>query len=190
MPATVSQFKPRMSNDDDPPAVQVRPDLDPWLTLTPEPRDGATAGSVHMAQLAQKAEREAAIAAHIEREGTDLLTHALIDSAACLRVQELLPRDLSADEKRDASAVAIRLHDPRWQIVSRYYAADALLVELRKFMQDGHGYATDRELRELADRLAGVAHMKRLQVWTGQIAMTARTWTKAALGFLSVREDR
>jgi hypothetical protein len=84
----------------------------------------------------------------------------------------------------------VRLHDGRWQALSRYYAADAILVELRKFLHDGHGYATDSELRELADRLAGTAHTTRLMVWTGQIGVTPRDWTKVALGLLNLREER
>lgn len=170
-------------------SVRVTPDVDPFLTLTPMPLDGPTDASIHRAKLAQRQERDAAIAAHLETEGEDLTKQQLIDSLATDQVMRAMPTDIAVLDRRDAAAIAVRLHDPRWQVVSRYESATALLSELRNFMTD-HGYASETELRELADRLASTAHLARYRVWTGQTVVTARTWCKAALGFLSVREER
>lgn len=171
------------------PDVRVTPEVDPWLTLHPGVRDGATEASVHLARTAQQQEREAAIADRLNDESMDLLRQQALDSLEREKLAPHVPGHSQTD-KRDAAAVAIRLHEPRWQQVSRYYAADVVLVKLRKFMHDGHGHATDAELRQLADEIAGATHTARLMVWTGQIPVTAREWCKAALGFLRITEER
>jgi hypothetical protein len=179
-----------MPHDPRDPFVRVNPDVDPWLALDPGVRDGATDASLHRALTARQRERDEAVENILTQEGMDLLRQQALDSRERERLAALLSPTVSLTDRRDAAAVAIRLHDPRWQIVTRYHAADAALVELRKFFADGHGYATEAELRALADRLAGLTHTKRLMVWTGQIAVTARQWAKAALGILSVVEER
>jgi hypothetical protein len=179
-----------MPHDPRDPYVKVDPDADPWLTLDAGVRDGAKDASIHRAQTTQRRERDVSVDSIVAKEGIDLLRQQAIDSNERERLAGFMPPLMPLTDRRDAAAVAVRLHDPRWQMVSRYHAADAALVELRKFFGDGHGYATDSELRALADRLAGVTHMARLRVWTGQVAVTARQWAKAALGILSVTEER
>ena len=175
--------------DSKPPEVLVTPEVDPWLTITTGRVDGTAQASIHRSRVAQQHDREQAIAAVLERESDDLLSTQLLDSLTADRVATHIPGE-SYQERHDAAAVAIRLHDPRWQIVSRYEAADAILVALRS-SQAAHGwYLPDSELRKLADHLAAVSHRARLKVWTGQVTVTARQWAKAALGFLSVVEER
>lgn len=170
--------------------VRVDPDVDPWLLLNPGIMDGATDASIHRARVSQQIDRNKAIANALEREAEDLTQTCLLDTVHALKVANVLPFDICAKDRRDAGAVAVRLHDPRWQIVSRYHAADALLVRLRKACHEYGWYATDRQLRELADDCAGISHLARLKVWTNQIITDARTWTRCALGFLSIREER
>lgn len=172
------------------PDVLVRPDVNPWLTLNPGVLDGPTDASIHRARVAQRTEREQTITAALTHESLDLLRQEALDSLERERVAGLLHPSLSLQDRRDAAAVAVRMFEPRWQIVSRYEAADAVLVELRK-SQRAHGwYLADSDLRVLADRLAGVSWQARLRVWTGQLATSARTWTRAALGMLSITEER
>lgn len=172
---------------------QVIVNLEPHttlLTLVPARRDGASDASIHRAKEAQQRERDAVIDARLEQEGTDLYRQQAIDAVSAMKVSHVLPRDLSERDRFDAGAVAVRLHEPRWQTVSHYFAADAVLVELRKSQRLHGWYLADSDLRKLADHLAGVTHRTRLQVWTGEIKVCARTWAKAGLGVLGLKEER
>lgn len=180
-----------MSHDPRDPIVQIRPDADPWIELHPGIlANGAMQASIHRARVAQKLERSDAIEAALPQEAENLRVQELLDSVGAQTVARVLPRDLSEQDRQDAAAVAIRLHDPRWQMVSRYEAAQAVLSELRKASHRLGWYAAESDLRALADTLAGVSHVARYRVWTGQIVTTARAWARAALGLLIITEER
>ena len=172
-----------------PPLVRVDPDAEPWLALDPGVQNGVTAASIHLAKQAHRRERESVIQSAMDVEGVALHQQNLIDSVAATRVANALPRDLSTLDRQDAGAVAVRLHDPRWQTVTRYHAADAILVELRKSQRLHGWYLADSDLKALADHLAGVSWMARFKVWTGQTRVTVRTWTRAALGMLRLEDE-
>lgn len=160
------------------------------LTLVPGRQDGAKAASVHRAQTAQRKERDAVLDTLIEQEGADLYRQQAIDAVLALKVAQLLPSDLPERDRHDAGAVAVRLNESRWQTISHYYAADAILVELRKSQRQHGWYLVDSDLRKLADHLAGVSHRARLSVWIGKTVVTARTWAKAGLDLLRLTEER
>lgn len=188
MPTT--SITPFPMKDPRDPFVLVRPEVDPWLALNPGILDGPTDASIHRAKISQHDEREEAIANVLEQEAKDLDRTMLIDSLAAALVAKALPADLPQQDRRDAAAVAVRLHEARWQAVSRYEAADANLIVLRKAFSLHGWYAADSVLRKIADDCAVASHRARFRVWTGQVAVTARTWAKAALGFLNIVEER
>ncbi len=45
------------------------------------------------------------------------------------------------------------------------------------------------QARYLADHLASVSYIARFKVWTGQVVVSAREWTRAALSLLSITEE-
>lgn len=158
--------------------------------VAPPHESGTQAASVMLAKQAQRHERNQAITDRLEQEGVDMLRQHLVESFEAKHVAAAIPEDRSTQERQDAAAVAVRLHEPRWQILSRYHAADAILVELRKSQRVHGWYLADSDLRLLADHLANVGHVARLKVWTGQIAVTAWDWTRAALGLLELSEEQ
>jgi hypothetical protein len=166
--------------------VQVSEDT---LSLRPASYDGAADANFHRARVTQQRESRAVLDANVERAADELLTDSLLASQYAQKVANVLPQDLSPQERRDSGAVAIYLHDPRMQLISRYRAADALLIELRKSSHADGWYLPESSLRILADKLAGVAHVARLKVWTGQHPVMLGEYNRASLGLLSVRED-
>lgn len=172
--------------------VEVRPDADAWLTLYPGVLDGATDASVQHAKQAQRSEREQAIQADLADAATDLFRQQAIDSLTAHRVAETLDPSAPFQERLQAGCVATRLHDAQWQIVSAYYASDAALLTLRRELtKQGHEMTlTDSQLREIAVAVAHSTHHARLRVWDGSQIVTERTWCRARLGMLDLREER
>jgi MarR-like DNA-binding transcriptional regulator SgrR of sgrS sRNA len=187
-----------MPHDPRDPVVLVRDWPDPPLHLVPRAYDpqrvseAAMDASVHSARQAQKAEREQAIEANLTAAAEDLLTTQLIDSRHAQRVAEALLPDIAHQDRLQAAAVAVRLSDPLWQTVTRYRAAQAALRALRNLLSANgvDGTITETELRRCADHLASTTQIARLRAWDGTEAVSAREWSRARLGLLSVTEER
>lgn len=178
------------------PVLQIRDYPDPPLHLvvssTPRMAEAESDASIHLALNAQRKERDAAVEANLESAADDLVASMLLDSVLAQRVADVLPADLSVADRAEAGAVAVRLHDPQWQIVSRYRAAEATLLTLRNFLSE-HGIllcVKDAELRSVADRIAGLTHTARIRTLAGRDAVSDTTWARARLGILNIQEER
>jgi len=116
----------------------------------------------------------------------------VLDSGYAEKVADAMPHDLPLADRRQAGAVAVRLHDGHWGTISRYRAADVLLCSLRNLLS-ANGLSciiADSELRKAADRMAGSAHVARMRTWDGSDPVTAVEWAKASLGLLDITEER
>ena len=181
----------------DPPVLLVRDYPAPPLTLVSryDPArvtEAALDASIHLAKTAQQAEREQAIADNLVAAADDLLASQLTDSGFACRVADALPVDIPLRDRQQAGAVAVRLHDPQWQIVSRYRAAQAIRIELQKLLSRHgcSGVIAESDLRAAADTMAGVAQVARMRTWDGTEPVSAREWAKASLGILHISEER
>ena len=192
-----SSTVPMPADPRDPPVLLVRDYPAPPLTLVSryDPArvsEAALDASVHLAKTAQKAEREQAIQDNLIAAAADLLASQLTDSGFACRVADALPVDIPLRDRQQAGAVAVRLHDPQWQIVSRYRAAQAIRLELQKLLSR-HGCAgviAESDMRAAADTMAGVAQVARMRTWDGTEPVSAREWAKASLGILHISEER
>lgn len=169
----------------------------PPITLVPrhDPArvtEAALDASVHRARQAQKTERDAAVDANLEAAADDLRASQLLDSAFAQRVADVLPSDLPLADRHQAGAVAVRLSDPDWQMLTRYRAAQAALRALRNLLSANgvDGTITETELRRCADHLAGVTQIARMRTWDGTEPVSARDWSRCKLGILNVVEER
>ncbi len=178
------------------PDVQVRvdPDVDPWLVLTTSPLDGATDASIANAKFLQRKERRLAMEADALEAQDDLDATNVLDSVHAEKVAvAMLPLEaLTQADRRQAGYVAVRLHDPLWQTVARYRAAQGIEMVLRNFLraQGASLGIPDQAIREAADRAAGTARQSMLRVLDGTAPVGLHEWAAARLGFLSLGEDR
>lgn len=177
------------------PVLVVRDFPAPPITLVPRPArvaEAAMDASIHTARQAQQAERQRAVEANLDAAAADLRDSQLLDSVFAQRVADVLPTDMPLQDRRQAGAVAVRLSDPDWQMVSRYRAATAALNVLRKLLSANgvDGTITETELRRAADHLAGVTQMARLRAWDGTEPVSAHDWSRVKLGILNVTEER
>lgn len=179
----------------DPPVLEVLDYPDPPLRLVvshaPREAEAETAASVLLAKQAQQRERAQAIADNLDAASLDLVRTCLLDSVHVPKVAATLCPDLTEVERNQAAAVAIRLHDPQWDAIARYRAAEAVLLSLRNLLSR-HGLGAlvpDAELRQEADRIAGLTHHARLRVYTGKDGVSDTLWTKARLHLLNIAEE-
>lgn len=173
--------------------VDVDLDRTPFLVLVQAPLDGATDASIHRAKVAQRQERQDALLADADRAADDLRASQYTDALfAELVAKALHGMDISQADRRQAGAVAVRLHDPIWQTISRYRAAVVVEMILRNLLSQ-HGMSSmipDRALREAADSMAGAARQGWLKALDGSLPVHAHEWARARLGFLRLTEDR
>lgn len=158
-----------------------------------------TWADVRQARWDRNREREQILEEDMARSQDEQLNSELLDSATtqrlALALHKLLP-DLAMDDCLEAAAVAVRLHDPRWQTISRYRAAVAIQRHLEYALRDAGLLQTwampDRtqlRLNVLSDKLAGLGHQARRKAWNGHEPVTAREWCKARNNLLCLRED-
>jgi len=158
----------------------------------PRLEEAAEDASKHRALTAQKAERELAILTNLSAACDDLWNQNALDSGFAEKVADAMPHDIPLADRRQAGAVAVRLHDSHYQDISRYRAADVLLCAVRNLLS-AHGLQSlipDSDLRKAADRMAMQAQIARMRTWDGSQPVTAREWTQASLGLLEITEDR
>lgn len=164
------------------------------LIVSHEPRmaEAENDASVSRALDAQRRERNEVIAANLAVSAHDLFHTMALDAVEACRLADHMHPQIPLEDRRDAQSVAVRVQDATWDAVTRYAAADVVLVLLRKLLSRKGLSAvfTDAELRAEADRIAALAHRARVRLWTGQDRPSDTAWCKAQLGFLSLTEDR
>lgn len=181
------------------PVLQVGDYPDPPLTLVvdraPRIAEAERDASAHLAKRAQRQERQQAIQQVAEDAMADLVRSSALDSLMAERVAvALLPladEGRSVQDRRQAGAVAVRLHDARWQMIARYRHAQQNLVSLRKLLS-AHGLTgciKDSELRAVADGMAGAGFQARIAVLDGSCPAGLHEYAAAHLGFLNVTEE-
>lgn len=194
MPAQIVMHKPR-----DPREQDVLPnDAGPFTVFdgihASAPYEPVTDASKLRAIAAQKRERDLAIRATYDEAELDLLHENLIDSSDAIRLAQFFDKaypGATIAERAEAVAVALRVFDPLWMLVSRYHAAEAMCGPLRLLLTKHFGVqgVPEDELRQFVDRLAGIAKQEIVNTFTAKRTTTARTWAAARLGFLIFGES-
>jgi hypothetical protein len=179
--------------------VLIRDYPDPPLHLVasrPRVDEAATESSVHLALTAHRADRRQAIEDVAEDAAVDLARTSALDSLMAERVAvALLPladEGRSVADRRQAGAVAVRMHDPRWLMVSRYRHAQQNFASLRTLLSR-HGLSgciADAELRACADGMAGAGWQARIAAFDASCPVGVQEWAASYLGFLNITEER